>query len=63
MVQSVADDALEVFVPEGRALGPVLEQIGRDLAVRDIETHPVTLHDVYVQAIAKHNASVEAGAS
>ena len=62
-VNAVEDGHVEVFVPEGRELGPLLVEIGRSLDVRDIESHPVTLHDVYVQAIARHNGGVAAGGS
>ena len=49
------DGQVEVFVPEGQELGPLLVEIGERLDVHDIESHPVTLHDVYVAAIGQHN--------
>ena len=52
-------DTLEVFVPEDIPLAPILAEIGERLAVRDIESQVVTLHDVYVQSIASHNASTQ----
>ena len=55
------DGQVEVFVPEGRDLGPLLVEIGERLDVHDIESHPVTLHDVYVAAIAQHNDVVSDG--
>ena len=54
--QARGPDTLEVFVPEDTPLASVLAEIGERLEVRDIESHAVTLHDVYVQAIASHNA-------
>ncbi|HEU5208711.1 MAG TPA: ATP-binding cassette domain-containing protein [Longimicrobiales bacterium] len=54
-VQQVADDVLEVFVPDELELSPVLAQIGTRLNVRELESHPVTLHDVYVRSIGRHD--------
>jgi ABC-2 type transport system ATP-binding protein len=59
-VQAREPGEVEVFVPEGLDLGPLLVEIGARLDVRDIESHPVTLHDVYVQAIAQHNGPTPA---
>jgi ABC-2 type transport system ATP-binding protein len=56
VVRVVHPERVEVFLPEEAEFAPLLAEIGDRLAVRDIESHPVTLHDVYVQAIARHNA-------
>lgn len=54
-VRTLAPGEVEVFIPDGVPIGPLLAEIGARLDVSDIESHPVTLHDVYVQAIAQHN--------
>lgn len=59
-VHAVQPDEIELLVPDGVPLGPVLAEIGARLDVRDIESHPITLHDVYVRAIAEHNATTPA---
>ncbi|HSJ09066.1 MAG TPA: ATP-binding cassette domain-containing protein [Longimicrobiales bacterium] len=48
-------DAVELFIADGVPLGPLLAEVGTALDVRGIESRPVTLHDVYVGAIAQHN--------
>ena len=50
-VEPVTDGRLELFVPEGRPLGPALAAAGEALEVVEVESHPVTLHDVYVDAV------------
>jgi ABC-2 type transport system ATP-binding protein len=42
---------VEVFVHDGIPLGPLLADTGAHLDIREIETHAVTLHDVYVRSI------------
>jgi ABC-2 type transport system ATP-binding protein len=59
-IHSTQPGEIELFVPEGVRLGPLLGEIGARLDVRDIESHPITLHDVYVRAIAQHNAGTPA---
>lgn len=59
-VHAMQPHEIEVFVPEGVKLGPLLSEIGARLDVRDIESHPITLHDVYIRAIAEHNADTPA---
>ncbi|MHB1170167.1 MAG: ABC transporter ATP-binding protein [Longimicrobiales bacterium] len=54
-VQHVSNDVLEVFVPDEVELSPVLTEIGSRLDVRELESHPVTLHDVYVRSIGRHD--------
>jgi ABC-2 type transport system ATP-binding protein len=54
-VQTLEPGEVEVFVPEGVPMGPLLAEIGARLDVSDVQSHPVTLHDVYVSAIARHN--------
>ena len=46
-----ADGGLELFVAEGRPLGPALAAAGEALEIVEIESHPVTLHDVYLDAV------------
>jgi ABC-2 type transport system ATP-binding protein len=56
-VNAVEPDAIELLIPEQLPLGQVLADIGAHLDVRDIESHPITLHDVYVRAIAEHDTA------
>jgi ABC-2 type transport system ATP-binding protein len=42
---------VELFVPEGESLAPILGAAAAALDVREIESHPVTLHDVYVATV------------
>ncbi len=58
-VHAPSPDVLELLVPDDLELAPVLAEIGDRLSVRDIESHPVTLHDIYVQVIARHNSATE----
>ena len=44
-------DTIELFVKDGEPLGPLLAEIGTRLDVRQVESHHVTLHDVYVRAV------------
>ena len=59
-VHATEPGEVDLFVPDGLPLGRLLSEIGARLDVRDIESHPITLHDVYVQAIARHNADAPA---
>lgn len=43
---------VELFVPDGRPLGESLVKAGTQLDIQELESHPVTLHDVYVGAVA-----------
>ena len=54
-VQQVSDDVLEIYVPDEIDLSPVLAEIGTRLNVRELDSHPVTLHDVYVRSIGRHD--------
>jgi ABC-2 type transport system ATP-binding protein len=55
------DNELEIFVADGEPLGPLLAEVGATVDVRGIESHPVTLHDVYVGTIARHDSENTAG--
>jgi len=59
-VEAHGADSLEVFVADGEPLGPVLAELGAGADVRTIESHEVTLHDVYVAAVAGDTADAEA---
>jgi ABC-2 type transport system ATP-binding protein len=48
---------IELFVRDGTPLGPLLSDAGAHLDIREIETHAVTLHDVYVGSIAADDAA------
>ncbi len=51
---------IELFVADGNPLGPLLADAGSYLDIREIETHPVTLHDVYVGTVGAGNVAPEA---
>lgn len=44
--------SVELFVRDGYPLGPLLADAAMHLDIREIETHAITLHDVYVNSIA-----------
>jgi ABC-2 type transport system ATP-binding protein len=52
---------VELFIRAGAPLGPVLSAAATNLDIREIESHPVTLHDVYVASVA--NGSGHAAAA
>jgi ABC-2 type transport system ATP-binding protein len=43
--------AVELFVRAGAPLGPVLAAAATHLDIHEVESHPVTLHDVYVASV------------
>jgi ABC-2 type transport system ATP-binding protein len=50
--------ALELFVREDTPLGPLLAALAERLDIRAIESHPLTLHDVYVGTVAGASAGI-----
>ena len=47
-----ADGLLELHVREGVPLAPLLAALAATLDIREIESHPLTLHDVYVASVS-----------
>jgi len=48
----LGDGCIELFIAAEQPLGPLLAAAGAHLDIREIESRPVTLHDVYVGSIA-----------
>lgn len=49
--EMLGEGVVEVWVEEGYPLGPVLAELGARLAISEIQTFPISLHDVYVRTI------------
>lgn len=54
---------VELFVHDGAPLGPLLADAGTHLDIRELETHAVTLHDVYVRSIGEDDEQSAAAAA
>jgi ABC-2 type transport system ATP-binding protein len=50
-VRLLAPDTIELFIRDGASVGAALVAAGTHLDIIEIESHPVTLHDVYVASV------------